>query len=90
MPSVLCDGVGPCQYAPRPLHREAERVKQLAYMSRMVGDAELLLDHSGNHGRGPHAVVQSVSHRSTVQNVAQLLALLWRQLWRPAGSVPFQ
>jgi len=56
----------------------------------MVGDAELLLDHPGNHGRGPHAVVQSVSHGTTVQNVAQLLALFWRQLWRPSRSVSFQ
>jgi len=80
MPSVLRGGVGPRQYAPGPLHREAERVKQLAHMSRMVGDAELLLDHPGNHRRGPYAVVQSVSHRTAVQNVAQLLALLLCQL----------
>src|ERR1035438_8889946 len=90
MPSVLLDGVGPRQHAPRPLHREVERVKQFAHMPRMVGDAELLLDHPGNHGRGPHAVVQSISHRTTVQNVSQLLTLLLCQPWWPPGSVSFQ
>ena len=90
MPAVLLDGVGPRQHAPWPLHREVERVKQLAHMPRMVGDAELLRDHPGNHGRGPHAVVQSVSHWTTVQNVPQLLALRLCQLRRSSGPVPFQ
>src|ERR1022692_1295803 len=90
MPSVLLDGVGPRQYAPWPLHREVERMKQFAHLPRMVGDAELLLDHPGNHRRGPHAIVQSVSHRPTIQNVSQLLALLWCQLCRPSGTVSFQ
>src|ERR1039458_1791524 len=51
MPSVLLDGVGPRQYPPWPLHREIQRVKQLAHMPRMVGDTELLLDHPGDHRR---------------------------------------
>jgi hypothetical protein len=65
-------------------------VKQFAHMSRMVADAEFLLDHPGNHGRGPDAVVQSVRYRTTVQNISQLLALLLCQPWQPSGSVSFQ
>jgi hypothetical protein len=89
MPSVLLDGVGPRQDTPWPLHRE-ERVKQLAHMPRTVVDAELLLDHPGNHGRGPHTVVQSVSHRPNIQNVPQSLPLLCCQLGRLSGAVAFQ
>src|ERR1039457_3380261 len=84
MPSVLLDGVAPRQYTPWPLHREVERVKQLAHMPGMVGDAELLLDHPGNHGRGPHAVVQSVSHRPTIQNVPSC----WRCSGTNSGGLP--
>src|ERR1019366_9266786 len=85
-PSVLLDGVGPRQYPPWPLHREIQRVKQLAHMPRMVGDTELLLDHPGDHRRGPHAVVQSISNRPTVQNVSQLSALFRCQLRNSADN----
>ena len=69
---------------------KAEFVQQLAHMSGMVGEFELLLDHPRNHRRSSHAIVQSVSHRATVQQVSQLLALLWCQLGRSSGSVSFQ
>jgi hypothetical protein len=39
-------------------------------MAGMILNAELLLDHPGNHGRCPDAVIQTVSYRTAVQNIA--------------------
>jgi len=59
-------------------------------MTGVILDAELLLDHPGDHGRGPDAVVQTVSHRTTVHNVPPLLLLLFRQFRWPARPIAFQ
>ena len=53
MPAVLRSSVGARQYAAGALHGEAHLVKQFAHVPRMVGDAELLLDHPSQHGRSP-------------------------------------
>ena len=50
MPAVLRSSVGARQNAAGALHREAHLVQQLPHVSRMVSDAELLLDHPGEHG----------------------------------------
>src|SRR6266852_6258077 len=83
VPSVLRRGIGARQHAAGPLHRKSPAVKQLAHMPRMILNPELLLDHPGNHGRRPDAAVQTVSYRTTVENVAQLLLLLFCQFRRP-------
>src|SRR6266852_1300939 len=83
VPSVLRRGIGARQHATGPLHRKSPAVKQLAHMPRMILNPELLLDHPGNHGRRPDAAVQTVSYRTTVENVAQLLLLLFCQFRRP-------
>src|ERR1700686_298160 len=90
VPSVLRCGIGACQHAAGPLHREPPAVKQLAHMARMILNPELLLDHPGNHGRGPDATVQTVSYRTTVENVSQLLLLLFCQFRWPTRPIPFQ
>ena len=56
----------------------------------MVGHAELFLDHPGQHRGGPQARIQTVRYRTTVENVAEMGALLRRQQRRPAGPVSFQ
>ncbi len=59
-------------------------------MAGVVMNAELLFNHPSNHGRRPHPAVQAVGDWTTVQNVAQLGALLRGQCGRPPGSVSFQ
>jgi hypothetical protein len=65
-------------------------MQQFAHMARMILNPELLLDHPGNHGRRPDAAVQTVSHRATVENVTQLLLLLFCQLRGPTRPIAFQ
>jgi len=39
-------------------------------MAGMILNAELLLDHPGNHGRRPDAGIQTVSNRTAVENIS--------------------
>src|SRR5712691_5982756 len=89
-PAVLRRDIGAGQNAPWTLHRKSPGRKQLAHMTGVILDAELLLDHPGNHGRRPDAVVQTISHRTAVQNISQLLLLLFRQLRWSTRPVAFQ
>jgi hypothetical protein len=82
--------IGAGQHAARALHRKSPGMEQLTHMARVMVDAELLLDHAGDHGRCPDAVVQAVSHRTTVQNISQLLLLLFRQFRWPTRPIAFQ
>ena len=84
MPAVLLVGVGAGQHAARPLHREAQPVQQFSHVARVIAHAEFLLDHPGNHGRGPKAAVQAVGHGTTIENVPELLPLSRSQPWRPS------
>jgi hypothetical protein len=59
-------------------------------MTGVILDAELLLDHPGDHGRRPDAVVQTVSRRTAIQDISQLLLLLLRQFRWPARPIAFQ
>src|ERR1700730_15529722 len=65
-------------------------MQQLAHMSGMVLHTELLFDHPGDHRRGPHSALQSVSHRTTVENVSELFSLPLRQHRRPTGPVALE
>src|SRR5207247_4307245 len=78
-PAVLRRDIGAGQNAAWTLHRKPPGMEQLAHMAGVIRDAELLLDHPGDHGRCPDAVVQTVSYWTTVQNISQLLLLLFRQ-----------
>jgi len=46
-------------------------------MAGMILNAEFRFDHPGNHGRGPNAAVQAVGFRTVVENIPQLLLLLF-------------
>src|SRR6266853_1486743 len=59
-------------------------------MSGMVLHTELLFDHPGDHRRGPHSAIQSVGHRTTVENVSELFSLPLRQHRRPTGPVALE
>src|ERR1017187_9998774 len=90
MPAVLLAAVGTSEYPARPLHGEAQVMKQFAHVPRMVDDAELLFDRPGDHGRGPDSGVQPISHRAAVQDVAEAAVLGFRQPRWPPGPVTFQ
>src|SRR5208283_1454429 len=51
---------------------------------------ELLLDHPGDHGRGPDSGVQTIGHRTAVQNVPQRLPFRALQLRWSSGALSFQ
>jgi len=65
-------------------------MEQLAHMTGVILDVEFLFDHPGDHGRRPDAGVQAVSGRTAVQNISQLLLLLFRQFRWPARSIAFE
>src|ERR1035437_11046517 len=90
MPAVLLAAVVTSEYPARPLHGEAQVMKQFAHMPRMVDDAELLFDRPGDHGRGPDSGVQPISHRPAVEDVAQAAVLRFLPPRRPPGPVTFQ
>src|SRR5260370_9438267 len=90
VPSVLRRGIGARQHAARALHRKSPTMKQFAHVARMILNPELLLDHPGNHGRRPDAGVQTVGHRTTIENVPQVLLLLLCQFRWPTRAIPFQ
>jgi hypothetical protein len=90
VPSVLRCRVGARQHAAGPLHRKSPSVKQFAHVAGMILNAEFLLDHPSNHGRRPDAAIQTVRHRTAVENVTQLLLLLFCQLRGPTRPIPFQ
>src|ERR1035437_5168259 len=90
MPAVLRSSVGVRQNAAGELEREAHLGQQLSHVSRMVRDAELFLNHPGEHGRGPDSRVQTVGYRATVEDIAEWGALLRRQTRWTAGSVALQ
>jgi len=58
-------------------------------MARMVLDVEFLLDDVGQNGRGPHAGVQTVSHRAALHDVVQLLALFLGEFGGSPTAMPF-
>src|ERR1700694_356330 len=88
--AVLRRDIGAGQNAARTLHRKSPGMKQLAHMTGVILDAELLLDHPSDHGRRPNAVVQTVRHWTAVQNISQLLLLLFRQFRWPTRPIAFQ
>ncbi len=90
LPAILLVSVGSGQHATRALHREARTMEQFAHMSRMIVNAEFLLDYPGDHGRGPDARIQAVSYRATVENVVELFPLHRRQPQWPARAMPFE
>src|SRR5271157_2476810 len=90
MPAILLAGVGARQEAARALHGETDLMQELADMARMVANAELLLDHPGNQGRGPHPAVQAIGHWAAVENILQLRLLWLRQARRTPGAVALQ
>src|SRR6266478_9624733 len=90
MPAILLPGIGSGQSPSRALHRIAQAMQQLADMSGMVLHTELLFDHPGDHRRGPHSAIQSVGHRTTVENVSELFSLPLRQHRRPTGPVALE
>src|SRR5260370_13402593 len=65
-------------------------MQPLAPLSGMVLHTELLFDHPGDHRRGPHSALQSVGHRTTVENVSELFSLPLRQHRRPTGPVALE
>ena len=80
MPAILRLGVG---FGPNPswaLHRKAQFKQQLAHVAGMVVHPELLLNHPGDHGRGPDSGVQAIGHRAAVQDVLQGLPVRATQL----------
>jgi hypothetical protein len=90
MPAVLRSSVGVRQNAAGALHRETHLVQQLPHVSRMVGDAEFLRNHPGEHRRSPDSRVQTVGHRATFEDIPELGALLRSQTRWPARSVALQ
>src|SRR5258707_15102403 len=65
-------------------------MQQLAHTTGMVLHADLLSDPQGDQRRGPLSAVQSVGHRTTVENVSELFSLPLRQHRRPARPVALQ
>src|SRR5271167_3006199 len=65
-------------------------MQQFAHVAGMVMHPELLLDHPGDHGRGPDSGVQTIGHRTAVQNVPQRLPLRALQLRWSSGALSFQ
>lgn len=90
MPAVLRRKVGSGQRPARPLHRKPPGMQQLPHMTGMILDAELLLDDPGDHRGRPDSVVQTVGHRTAVQDISHLLLLLFCQLGGTARPVAFQ
>ena len=84
MPTVLLRAIGSGQNSLRALHGKTNFMQQSTYMAGMIMDSELFFDHPADHGRSPNSCIQTVGHRTTVQDVAQLLPLLARQLGWPS------
>src|SRR5208283_496201 len=90
VPAILQPGVGFGQNPSWALHRKAQFMQQFAHVAGMVMHPELLLDHPGDHGRGPDSGVQTIGHRTAVQNVPQRLPLRALQLRWSSGALSFQ
>src|SRR5271166_5422383 len=65
-------------------------MQQLAHMAGVVVHSELLLNHPGDHGRGPDSGVQAIGHRTAVQDVLQGLPVRATQLRRSSAALSFQ
>lgn len=58
-------------------------------MAWMVADAEFLLDHLGQDGRGPNSGVEAVRHRAALHDVVELLLLCFGQFAGASAPAPF-
>jgi hypothetical protein len=90
MPAVLFGGIGSHQDSMGPLHGKPQLMQQLAYMSGMIMNPELLRNDPSDQRRGPDSGVQPISHRAAIQNIAQLFSLMRTQADRTAGSVTLE
>jgi len=90
MPAVLFGDIGPRQYPAGTLHREVQSMQHSPHVAGMVMNAELLLNHPSNHRRSPYPGIQSVGHRTAVENIAELFPLLRTQAGGPARPISFQ
>jgi hypothetical protein len=59
-------------------------------MGRMVRQREFIFYDPGDHRASPDTGAKAISHRAGLQNVGQLLALVFRNSRRAAGAVSFQ
>jgi hypothetical protein len=86
----LLAAIGAGQDTAGSLHGKTQALQQLAHVSGMVSDTELLFDHPGYHRRGPYSAVQSIGHGTAVEEVAEPPMLRFAQPWRPPGAIAFQ
>jgi hypothetical protein len=90
VPTVLLSAIGSGRNALRALHGKTNFMQESTYMTGMMMDSELFLQDPSNHGRSPHSRIQTVGHRTTVQDVAQLLPSLTGQLGWSSRALPLQ
>jgi hypothetical protein len=70
-PASLLNGIGSCQHTLGTLERKAQTVQQTTDIAWVIADGELLLNHTHYHRSRPYAREESISNRSTVENVGQ-------------------
>lgn len=59
-------------------------------MTGMIMDPKLFFNDRGDNDRGPYAGVQTLSDRTTLDNIRQLLPVFPIQLALSATPMPFQ
>jgi hypothetical protein len=89
VPAILGRRIGTGPHTAGPLHGKSPDVHPFAHRAGMIPHSKLLFDDPGNPGRCPEAGIQTVSDRTAVQNVSQLLLLRFAQFCGAAGTNPF-
>lgn len=86
-PLALLAGFGLDQACCRSLPRITQLSQQLPHVPGMIGLIEFVLNDLTDQWRGPDAGFQTISHRTAVQNITELLALSLTEAGRPAAAL---